>query len=579
MENDRALRIECYRYYITDVGLEISQTQYWRELLFCGAYYRKHLISKDIIEVIPDYIKRVFGEHDLTFYVSKVVVVCDRHSNTTGKGHINPVGKGHTTGGTTSSTTPVIGKQQRVVHKDFVPDYTSPLKNVLMEYESGVGGLTYRYVYGLEKTNTVIYNIPNGAGSVMQYAYQDGTGETVLSAKDPGKNINKTNIVKLWYHHNRLGSTDYLSDNVAGKPTSYITYDDWGAPTAKTILKMGVRELDLVTEYTVHPYDQVLDLYFAQARMYNAKDRRFASIDQVNGSAFEPATLVQYVYCINNPIKYVDVTGQYYIKQIKENNKKDEYLAIRESRIAVIGKSAVTALDPTGALSGIFVSGVESSLKYVGGNSLTEITAADITKGMVGSAVNESITVSVGNVSPKAVPYVSAALGVFDFLVEYSAHIEVSKTDDIVFTLLDMCGREIRSTDIIEVVKRMGYAYQFVTDFGWYFYGRVWMQKVHVIVHMSYTSYYNYGDTFWEMDQRIKSAGWLSSPESRIKGYKDEYRRVLHCHYSVTRRLPATYLDLIVWLDDYTGSLGSYLEQWEYRVDVLKESFLKYIDQ
>ena len=78
--------------------------------------------------------------------------------------------------------------------------------------------------------------------------------------------------VKLWYHHDRLGSVDYLTDNVQGKVTSYVTYDDWGEPTAKAVLKLGLRELDLVTQYTVHPYDPVLGLYFAQARMYNAEN-------------------------------------------------------------------------------------------------------------------------------------------------------------------------------------------------------------------------------------------------------------------------------------------------------------------
>lgn len=160
----------------------------------------------------------------------------------------------------------------------------------------------------LEKTNSVIYNIPNGVGSVLQYAVKDAKGEISLVAKDPGKNIEKTSIVKLWYHHNRLGSTDYLSDNVAGKPASYVTYDDWGAPTAKVILKMGVRELDLVTEYTVHPYDQVLDLYFAQARMYDASDRRFTAMDPARD------TMNLYQYCLNNPISFVDPLGLWYVK-------------------------------------------------------------------------------------------------------------------------------------------------------------------------------------------------------------------------------------------------------------------------
>ena len=46
------------------------------------------------------------------------VVVCDRHRHTTGQGHINPTGNGHTTGGTAGGITPSIDKHQAVVHKD-----------------------------------------------------------------------------------------------------------------------------------------------------------------------------------------------------------------------------------------------------------------------------------------------------------------------------------------------------------------------------------------------------------------------------------------------------------------------------
>ena len=106
-------------------------------------------------------------------------------------------------------------------------------------------------------------------------------GGFVLMSEDPGQSVSANNIIKLWRHHDRLGSVDYLTDNVSGGVASYITYDDWGAPTVKAVLKMGVRELDLVTQYTVHPYDQVLGVYYASARIYDAADRRFMAVDCV----------------------------------------------------------------------------------------------------------------------------------------------------------------------------------------------------------------------------------------------------------------------------------------------------------
>ena len=85
----------------------------------------------------------------------------------------------------------------------------------------GVGSLTYRYVYGLEKLEAVITGIPNGAGSVMQYIYDD-LGEFVLSTQSPAGNVATSSIVKLYYHRDRLGTTNFLTDNVDGKVASFV---------------------------------------------------------------------------------------------------------------------------------------------------------------------------------------------------------------------------------------------------------------------------------------------------------------------------------------------------------------------
>jgi len=162
-----------------------------------------------------------------------------------------------------------------VVHKDYVLDYTSALRNVIMEHEHEAGILSYRYVYGLEKTHVVIYGIGNGSSSNFQpfssstdaalVDYEvNGDGELeyvsetgfylsdIMETYDYGSSglfmpfSSGTNIVKLYYHSNRLGSIDYITDNVSGNVMGYITYDDWGALTSKQVLRTNQRELDLV---------------------------------------------------------------------------------------------------------------------------------------------------------------------------------------------------------------------------------------------------------------------------------------------------------------------------------------------
>jgi RHS repeat-associated protein len=143
----------------------------------------------------------------------------------------------------------------------------------------------------------------------MQYVLDSETGELELTTEEPVQGITANGIVKLYYHHDRLSSTGFLTDNVVGKVTSYVSYDDWGAPTMKGILRMGVRELDLVTEYTGHPYDQALELYFAEARMYDAADRRFMAEDLIVGSVTDSQSLHSFLYVGNNPLLFVDYSG------------------------------------------------------------------------------------------------------------------------------------------------------------------------------------------------------------------------------------------------------------------------------
>ena len=94
-----------------------------------------------------------------------------------------------------------------------------------------------------------------------------------------------------------------------GKVTSFISYDDWGAPTMKPILRLGQRELDLVTEYTGHMFDPLLGVYYARARMYDAANSRWFSMDLIKGSIAYPQSMNLYIYVLNNPLKYTDPFG------------------------------------------------------------------------------------------------------------------------------------------------------------------------------------------------------------------------------------------------------------------------------
>jgi hypothetical protein len=64
-------REKYHKKYIDDVCSEISQTSYWRNLLFNSNDNVKLLIDLNTYDFIPEYIQEAFREYNLKYYVSK----------------------------------------------------------------------------------------------------------------------------------------------------------------------------------------------------------------------------------------------------------------------------------------------------------------------------------------------------------------------------------------------------------------------------------------------------------------------------------------------------------------------------
>ena len=94
--------------------------------------------------------------------------------------------------------------------------------------------MTYRFAYGLEKISAVVYGVSGAGNAAQTYPYPNG----------------QQSVVKLWYQHSRLRTVDFLTNNTSGAVASYVSYDDWGAPTSKATQRMGARELVLLNAIT-----------------------------------------------------------------------------------------------------------------------------------------------------------------------------------------------------------------------------------------------------------------------------------------------------------------------------------------
>ena len=85
-------------------------------------------------------------------------------------------------------------------------------------------------------------------------------------------------------------------------PTVWTSCRSWRLAKAATG-GGGFRRLLPEITYATHEYDDVLNQFYAKARMYDAENKRFTAVDLIAGTVADPISLVQYLYAVDNPIK------------------------------------------------------------------------------------------------------------------------------------------------------------------------------------------------------------------------------------------------------------------------------------
>ena len=106
----------------------------------------------------------------------------------------------------------------------------------------------------------------------------------------------------LYVHEDIMGNTRYYTkDN--GQSFAELEYDVWGAVTSPEKLNNNDNGNFAAAVFTGHPYDTVLDIYFAEARFYDANHRQWMSVDPIKSG------LNWYSYAESNPSTYWDANG------------------------------------------------------------------------------------------------------------------------------------------------------------------------------------------------------------------------------------------------------------------------------
>jgi len=122
--------------------------------------------------------------------------------------------------------------------------------------------------------------------------------EAVYIYGSTGRIAKKVNDITEFYHTDHLGSTRQTTSENGAKVTE-IQYKPFGEQINATEEKYTYngKELDDT------------GLYYYGARYYDPETGRFLTRDSLQGQREAPQTLNRYVYCLNNPLVYVDPTG------------------------------------------------------------------------------------------------------------------------------------------------------------------------------------------------------------------------------------------------------------------------------
>ncbi|MDD4489577.1 MAG: RHS repeat-associated core domain-containing protein, partial [Paludibacter sp.] len=117
----------------------------------------------------------------------------------------------------------------------------------------------------------------------------------------------------LYYvHTDRQGSLERIT-NTSGTIVTAYAYTPWGG----RILLSGVNITDC--GYTGHEHLVALNLINMNGRVYDPVLARFLSPDPYVQAPDFTQSFNRYAYCLNNPFKYVDPSGEFLTWSINSN--------------------------------------------------------------------------------------------------------------------------------------------------------------------------------------------------------------------------------------------------------------------
>lgn len=212
-------------------------------------------------------------------------------------------------------------------------------------------------------SGTLTYYVNSGNVVLNEISSTGTTTKSMVYGLSSIAEIDQNNVV-TYIHQDTLGSTVLTTNQSGGTVTKY-EYDPFG----QLIGQDGFTNTNYL--YTGQEYDQESDLYYYNARYYNPRLGRFITRDPYLGRDGDTLSRNGYTYVKNNPLKYVDPSGE-----VEEQSVYDK--VVNNDYVQGVGGFVV------GASQGLW-----STVKTVGNAIVNPIdTIVDIGKGVKDIAVN-----------------------------------------------------------------------------------------------------------------------------------------------------------------------------------------------
>ncbi|WP_379138279.1 RHS repeat-associated core domain-containing protein [Paenibacillus sp. sgz500958] len=159
-----------------------------------------------------------------------------------------------------------------------------------MRYKKTTGTSVKQYRYN---PNREVISEVNGSNTVTADYVR---GDRLLVKKDRLSNKD------YYYLYNGHGDVIQIVDK-SGAIVNFYAYDEWGNITSQ------VEGTQNSFKYAGEIYDEETGLYYLRARYYDPSVGRFLNEDTYEGQIDNPLTLNLYTYAHNNPLMFIDPSG------------------------------------------------------------------------------------------------------------------------------------------------------------------------------------------------------------------------------------------------------------------------------